>query len=269
MIIIGEKINGAIPSVKKAIDERDCDFIAQLAISQRDAGADYLDICAGTSPEREYDALRWLIDTVQTAVETPLSVDSPNPRLFERLLPFVKKPGLVNSVSGEGDKTDVIYPLLKGSDWKVVALTCDDSGISPDPEIKFSIAKSLVEKADAASIGQSRIFVDPLVLALSAVNNALVTFMDAVRKIKKEFPGVYITSGLSNISFGMPCRKIVNLNFLALAMSAGMDSAIVDPTKREICATILAVEALLGKDAFCRKYNTAYRKGLFGEAAKP
>ena len=269
MIIIGEKINGAIPSVKKAIEERDEGFIRDLALRQRDAGADYIDVCAGTSTDKEYDALCWLIRVVQETVETPLCLDSPDPRMLERILPLVKKNGILNSVSGEGEKCAILYPLLKGSTWKVIALTCDDAGIASDPARKSAIAQTLIEKADAYSIAQDRLFIDPVVLALSAVNSALITFMEAVRSIKAAFPLVHITSGLSNISFGMPCRKLINQSFLALAMSAGMDSAIIDPTNRETAATILAVEVLLGKDAFCRRYNVAYRKGLLGEQKKP
>ena len=264
MIIIGEKINGAIPSSAGAIEARDAAFIRDLAVRQTEAGADYLDVCAGGDPEKELDALCWLVDTVQAAGDTPLCIDSPNPEILREVMPRVKRPGIINSVSGEGRKCEILYPLIKGTDWQVVGLTCDDGGIPYDAESKVRIADMLIEKAAGCGIAPGRIYIDPLVMALSAVNDSLLVFADAVRQIKAKYPEVKTTSGLSNISFGMPYRKAINLNFLTLAMQAGMDSAIIDPTNRDTYTTILAAEALLGRDKYCRKYTTAYRKGRIG-----
>ncbi|MDR3552573.1 MAG: methyltetrahydrofolate cobalamin methyltransferase [Clostridia bacterium] len=264
MIIIGEKINGSIPSVGQAIERRDAEFIRGLAKRQAEAGADYLDVCAGTSPDKELDALCWLIDLVQDTVDIPLCVDSPNALILRQVLPRVRQNGIINSVSGEGDKCEVIFPLMKGNDWKVIALTCDGKGISSTAQRKLEIAQRLIGKAAEYGIGPERMFIDPLVLALSAVNDSMLSFMEALRQIKKEYPTVKTTSGLSNISYGAPYRKAINLNFLTLALSAGMDSAIIDPTNRDAYATILAAEALLCQDKFMRRYNKAYRLGRIG-----
>lgn len=264
MIIIGEKINGAIPSVGEAVRRRDAGFIKNLVHIQVEAGVDYLDVCAGTAPEEEWEALNWLLDTVQEETDTPLCMDSPNPQILKDILPRVKREGMLNSVSGEGNKCEMLYPLIAGTGWKVVALTCDDKGIPSDAPTKIKIAGELIEKAQGYGITPDRMYIDPLVLSLSAVNDSMINFMEAVRGIKALHPTVNITSGLSNISYGMPCRKLVNQNFLALALSVGMDSAIVDPANRDMRGTILATEALLGRDRCCRRYNNAYRKGLIG-----
>ena len=265
MIIIGEKINGAIPSASKAIEERDEAFIADLVDRQVAAGADYLDVCAGTAPEVEEETLLWLIGIVESRTDTPICIDSPDPELLARLIPKIARPGLINSVSGEGDKVGILYPVLRDNpEWKTIVLTCNDDGIPPESEKKVAIALDLIAKAEEYGIGQDRIFIDPLVLSLAAVNDALVEFMKAVRAVHEAYPGVHFTSGLSNISYGMPLRKLVNRNFLALAMSAGMDSAIMDPTDKTMVETVYAVEALLGRDRLCRKYSTAYRKGVIG-----
>ena len=264
MIIIGEKINGAIPSAARAIAERDADFIRDLAIRQTEAGAHYLDVCAGTSPELERDTLAWLIEVVQDTVETPICIDSPDAEVLRDVLPLIKRPGIINSVSGEGDKCDVIYPLLKDSDWKVIALTCDNAGIPADAERKVKIGLKLIDKAEDYGVTPDRIFIDPLVLSLSVVNDALLNFNEAIRQIKEKYPTVHFTSGLSNISFGMPKRKLINQNFLAFAIQAGMDSAIMDPTDTAMYAGILAAEVLLGRDRFCRAYNKAFRQGRLG-----
>lgn len=265
MIIIGEKINGAIPAVAEAIEKRDAAFIQKRALDQEAAGADYLDVCAGTAPEQEYEALCWLIDTVQAVASKPICIDSPNPHMLARVFPKLKKPGLINSISLEGDKCGVLLPLLQDNpDWGVVALCCDNDGIAASAEDKVKNALLLVKKAAAYGVEPRRMHIDPLVLALSAVNDSALQFFSAVRQIKEAHPTVNVTAALSNISFGMPVRKLVNTNFLTLAMEAGLDSVIADPLNRDVIGTIYAAEALLGRDRLCRKYNTAYRKGKIG-----
>ncbi|MEA4901964.1 methyltetrahydrofolate cobalamin methyltransferase [Desulfitobacterium sp.] len=264
MIIIGEKINGTIPSVKKAIEERDEAFIHNLAERQSEAGANYIDVCASTAPEVEVETLKWLMDIVQEATDTPLCIDSPNPKAIEAVFPYAQRPGLINSVSLEGDKCEIIFPMIQGTPWQTIALTCDNNGIPKDVQTRVDIAKVLVEKAQQYHITPERIHIDPLVIALSADNDSLLKFAEATRQIKELYPTINITSGLSNISFGMPLRKVVNQNFLTLAMFAGMNSAILDPLNRDLAATLLATEALLGRDKYCRNYANAYRKHKIG-----
>ncbi len=264
MIIIGEKINGTIPSVKKAIEARDEAFIHSLAMKQAEAGADFIDVCAGTAPELEIETLKWLMAIVQDATDTPLCIDSPNPTAIKEVFICAKRPGLINSVSLEGDKCEFIFPLIQGTTWETIVLTCDNAGIPKDTQTRVSIAQRLVEKAQNYDIPPDRIHVDPLVIALSADNESLLKFAEAARKIKELYPTIKITSGLSNISFGMPLRKVVNQNFLTLAMFAGMNSAILDPLNRDLTATLLATEALLGRDRNCRNFANAYRQNRIG-----
>ena len=264
MIIIGEKINGSIPSTAKAIAERNEDFIRNLAVKQSEMGADYLDVAAGTAPEIERETLKWLIDIVQDAVDTPLCIDSSDCNVILDMIPLAKKPGLLNSVSEEHGKCEILLPKAAASEWKIVALTCDNKGISSDPKVKFDIAVTIVEKAKSYGITEDRLFIDPLVTTISASSNSLLSFNETLISIKNKYPEIHITSGLSNISFGMPFRKIINQQFLTLAMSAGMDSAIMDPTSDEMRATLYAVEALLGRDRNCRRFLTAFRKGVIG-----
>jgi 5-methyltetrahydrofolate--homocysteine methyltransferase len=261
MIIIGEKINGTIPAVAEAIRAKNREFIRDLALRQRDAGADYLDVAAGVRAAEELETLEWLVEIVESAVETPICIDSPNAAILAAIVPAIRKPGIINSVSGEAGKCETIYPLAAKTDWKIIALTCDDSGIPSEADKKTQIAWALIEKAAEYGIAPERLFIDPLVLALSAVNNALPGFTESIRQIRSKHPAVHFTSGLSNISFGMPARKYINRGFLAFAIEAGMDSAIMDPTNKEMYAALLAAEVLLGRDKRCRNYNGAYRAG--------
>jgi 5-methyltetrahydrofolate--homocysteine methyltransferase len=264
VIIIGEKINGSIPSTAKAIQEKDEEFIRNLAIRQTETGADYIDIAAGTSPELERETLKWLINIVQDTVDTPLCIDSSDCNVLLDMIPLVKKPGMLNSVSEEHGKCEILLPKVADSEWKIVALTCDNKGISTDPRVKFDIAVTIVEKEKKLGISEDRLFIDPLVTTISTSGESLLSFNETLKTIKNRYPEIHITSGLSNISFGMPYRKIINQQFFALAMSAGMDSAIMDPTSDDLRATLYAVEALLGRDRNCRKYLNAYRKGVVG-----
>ena len=265
MLIIGEKINGAIPRVARAISERDEKYITNLVKVQEEAGAAYLDVCAGTSSQEEYDALKWLIEVVQRTAQKPICIDSPDPHMLVKVFPLIEKPGIINSLSGEGDKCEVLLPLLESnSDWQVIILACDNAGIAASADDKTRIAFDLINKASEFGIAQNRIHVDPLVLALSAVGDAALNFCEAVRRIKEKYPEVSVTAALSNISYGMPVRKLVNKNFLVLAMAAGLDSIIGDPLDKDVIETIYATEALLDNDRFCRNYNKAFRSGLIG-----
>jgi 5-methyltetrahydrofolate--homocysteine methyltransferase len=261
MLIIGEKINGAIPAVARAIENKDAPFIQNLARMQTEAGADYLDICAGTSPDIELETLEWLVSLVEAAVDTPICIDSPNAEVLSAIIPRIKKEGIINSVSGEGSKADVLYPLAAKTGWKLILLACDDRGIPAEAEKKAEIASSLIVKAGAYGIGEDRLYVDPLVMAVSAVNNALAVFVDAIRLIREKHGGVCFTSGLSNISYGTPARKNINRGFLFYAIEAGMDSAIMDPADKGLYAAILTAELLLGRDKHSRNYNKAFRAG--------
>lgn len=264
MIIIGEKINGTIPSVKMAIEARDEEFIRNLAVKQSEAGADFIDLCASTAPDVEVETLKWLMDIVQEVTDTPLCIDSPNPLAIKEVLKYAKQPGLINSVSLEHDKCEVIFPLIQGTAWQTIALTCDNEGIPKEVQTRVDIAKCIVEKAQKYGIVQERIHIDPLVIALSVDNDSLLKFAEATRKIKECFPTINVTGGLSNISFGMPLRKVINHNFLTLAMFAGIDSAIMDPLDRDMMATLLATKALLGQDRYCQSFINAFRKNKIG-----
>jgi 5-methyltetrahydrofolate--homocysteine methyltransferase len=264
MIIIGEKINGSIPSVAKAIENRDEAFIRELAVRQEQYGATYIDVCASTSPSVERETLKWLMDIVQDSTDTPLSIDSSDPNVIVDVLPHAKKPGIINSASDEGGKCEIIFPVIADTEWNCIALTCDNTGIPTDPGVKYKIAQTLAEKAQKCGISLDRIYIDPLVNSIATVPLALPNFVEATRNIKAAFPDIHITSGLSNISFGMPLRKIINRTFLVLAMSAGMDSAIMDPTSADIRDSLYSAEMLLGNDEYCVEFLSAYREGVIG-----
>ncbi|HAA89311.1 MAG: Dihydropteroate synthase DHPS [Thermoanaerobacterales bacterium 50_218] len=260
MIIIGEKINGTLKAVQEAIETRNSSYIAELAKRQADAGADYIDVNAGTPPEREPEDLKWLVEVVQEAVDTPLCLDSPRPETFAEVLPLLKRPGLLNSVTAEPGKPEKVFPLAATYKFGVVALTLDERGIPKDAQTRVEIASKLVEQGAKYGIREEDIYVDPLVVTLATNHTAAKVFVEAAREIKRRFPGVHIISGLSNVSYGLPYRRLINRTFLVLGRAAGMDAAIIDPLDEELVATIWATELVLGEDPYCRNYLQYYRR---------
>ncbi len=267
MIIIGEKINGAIPSVKEAIADKNEALIVERTLAQAAAGANFLDCAPSTATEIEYETMVWLIHLMQGVTDVPLCIDSPNAKLLARILEenHLNKPGMVNSVNEEGDKCETIFPLIAGTPWEVVGLTCDQEGIPADPAKKVEIAKRIIDKADKFGVTLSQLHIDPCVMALATMPSAMQDFIYCIESIHAYAPEVKVTGAISNISFDMPARKYVNMNCMAYAIAAGLDSAIMDPTSADMMGTVYACEALRMQDKGGRKYNRAYRKGLFGQ----
>ena len=262
MIIIGEKINGSIPSVAKAIAERDADWIRNLAKIQAEQGADFIDVCASVK-DNEVETLHWLIDLVQEVTDTPICVDSPDPEVCVAAMQFCKKPGMVNSVSMEGNKGAVIFPAIAGTHWLVVALLCD-KGIPKSAAHRLRVFEQLMEKASEYGIPASKIHIDPLVEMLCTSEDGIDMVIEVIKTVKEKQPSIHVTGAVSNISFNLPVRKLLNQAFLVLAMNAGMDSAVLDPTNRDMMGMMYAAEALLGLDDYCMEYIGAYREGKFG-----
>ena len=263
MIIIGEKINGFVPRTGQALEARDADYIREIAIKQSEAGADYLDCCPAIN-EGALELMQWMVDIIQDACDTPIALDSPDVDILVTAMEWCKKPGIINSVSIAGDKMDRIFPLIKDTDWGVVVMLDDDNGIPDSAEGRIEVFEKCCAKAEEAGLKPGQLYFDPLVETLSTNGESLLTFAEVCRAIKAKDSRYHITSGLSNISFGLPVRKMVNIPFMTLAMNAGMDSAIVDPLNRDMMGVIYGTQALLGLDDYCMEYLEAYRDDLFG-----
>ena len=265
MIIIGEKINGSIPSVAEAIEKRDADFIKARATAQAEAGASFIDCCASVPEAQEVETLHWMIDCIQEVTDLPISVDSPSADVLTQAYKFCKKPGMFNSVSGEGDKIDKIFPIMRDNPgWECIALCSDDTGIPKNAADRLKVFDNIMTKAKEYGISPNRLHIDPLVEMLCTSENGIETNIEVISTVRERYPSIHITAAVSNISFNLPVRKMINLGFTVLAMNAGLDSAILDPLNRDMLGLIYATEALLGEDDFCMEYIIAYREGLFG-----
>lgn len=265
MLIVGEKINGTRKEVREGIVARDVNFVQDLARSQVDAGANYLDVNAGTNPDREPEDLVWLVETVQAAVAVPLCLDSANPRALAAAIPTAGQTPMINSISGEPSRLGQILPLAARHGCRIIALALDDQGIPKDVDGRMAVVRQLLAATRAAGMADESVYVDPLVMAIATDNQSGAVTLETMERVRAEYPEAHLTGGLSNASFGLPARSLVNQAFLTLALGAGMDSAIMDPTDRALCGALLAAEVVLGRDRHCLTYNRAFRAGKIGK----
>lgn len=264
MEIIGEKINGTRRKVAQAIAERDGEAIRSLALRQVEAGADWLDVNAGTHPKQEAADLVWLIEQVQAVTETPLCLDSANPEALAEAMAAVHKTPMINSISGEQKRLDEILPLVAQHGCKVIALAMDSKRIPKESAERLEIIERVMEATRAAGVPDASVYVDPLVMTIATDVTSGNAALDTIRAVRERYPQAHLTVGLSNVSFGLPARSNINRAFLTLAMAAGLDSAILDPLDGDVRAAILATELVLGRDRHCLNYVRAARGGLLG-----
>lgn len=261
-VMVGEKINSSRKAVKEAIEKADGSFIQKLALEQAEAGAHYIDANAGLLMEKEPEKLAWLVETIQGAVDKPCCLDSPNPKALEEALKVHRGRALLNSISLEANRYEGMLALVKEYGCRVVALCLDDQGMPQDAADRLRLASDLIERLKAAGVASEDIFVDPLVQPVSTDPCFGTVALEAMEKIKQSFPGVHLICGLSNISFGLPQRKLLNQVFLVLALGKGLDAAILDPSDPRMISCLKAAQALLGQDAFCGGYLKAFRQRL-------
>lgn len=264
MIIIGELINGTRKRIKQAIAERNADYLVDLAARQAKAGADFIDVNPGTVGEAEVEDLVWLVETAQQATDKPLCLDTPNAEAMQAGLEAYQGQAtpMINSISLESERLETMLPLVKDAGVNLVALALSDEGMPSRPRQREEVAKQLIDTLiEQAELPAEHIFVDPIICPLSTQPEVLSQITQAIAAIHEHNPEVHITSGLSNISFGLPNRRLLNRVAVSLFMQAGMDSALLDPLDHQMRAQICATEALLGQDEFCMNYLSAYREG--------
>ncbi len=261
--IIGERIN---PTGRKKLaaelEQGIFDTVRADAVAQTEAGAHMLDVNAGITAvdpnETEPPLLRKAVEVVQEVSDLPLCIDSSVTAALAAALEVAKGRPLVNSVTGEEEKLEAILPLVKKHDVPVVAICNDESGISEDPDVRFAVARKIVERAADHGIPAHDIVVDPLVMPIGAMNTAGRQVFRLVHRLRTEL-GVNTTCGASNIGFGMPNRRVLTAHFIAMAAAHGLTSAIMNPLHEEDMAAVYAANLLLGKDPDSRAWTRRYR----------
>ncbi len=263
MLIIGESINGTIPRVGQAIREKNEAFLRELARRQFECGAQMLDVNGGTGGGDEVSDLSWLIELVQQEVPIPLMIDSANPDALASALAVYRHAELpiLNSISGEEEKWRKLFPVVSEKNCKIVVLCMDDQGISKTIEGRTAIASRLFSRLTEVGIPEDYIYFDPLALAVSVEPDASLVTLETIHALRTRFPGSHIICGTSNVSMGLPGRKLINRTFLAMAIFAGLDTLFVDVRDQALLSTIYAGSVLVNEDSYSMRYLKAYRAG--------
>jgi 5-methyltetrahydrofolate--homocysteine methyltransferase len=257
--VVAERINATRKRIGEALEKKDESRIKAEASKQTEAGADYIDVNAGRAGANEPEELCWLVDKVQEAVDTPLCLDSADPEALKAAFEHTKKTPLVNSINGDPKRIETIVPLVAEKGASVVALCMEEGGMPSGVADRMEIATRLAEAAQGAGIDMSRVYFDPCVLAASTSQDQPLIVLETVREIKKAWPETHVISGLSNISFGMPLRTLINRTYLVMMMAAGADAFIIDPTDANIRAAIAAAGVLTARDEFGMEFIMAAR----------
>ncbi len=258
MILIGEKINATRRTVAKAIQMRDAETIRELAKSQMNAGATYLDINGG-DPVKEVENLLWLQEVVQSVSDLPLSLDSANPQAIEACMKYIRHKPIINSITLEAKRKDAILPLVRDQDCSVIAVLVGDDGVPHGVEDRMALADELVGLLLNSGKRQDEIFVDPCFLTVYTEEGAGLTVLASIRQIRNRWPDIHISGGVSNVSYGLPGRKWINQAFLILAMGAGLDAAIIDPCAKGTSELAFAAEVILNRDEMGMNYISSMR----------
>jgi len=265
MLIIGELINSTRKPIERALIDQDEAYLRQIARLQAENGATVIDLNAATSliRKREVEDTQWLVDIVQDELEKDfpqarLCIDTPNPEAMVAGLKRCRNRPFLNSVTNERNR-QAMFDLVPEYDADVVALTMGKNGMPNTVADRLDEAEALVEQFTARGVPYERIYFDPIVMPVANRQEQIPIVSESIRQLKARYPGVQTTCGLSNISFGLPHRFLVNRTYLTLLLDAGLDSAICDPTDRTLQDTVKACDALLGKDVGCMQY-VIYKK---------
>jgi len=258
-VIIGERINPT-NRARLAAEMASGDFsrVRAEAVAQVQAGARVLDVNAGIPLADEPAILAEAIRVIQATVDVPLSIDSSVIKALEAGLAAYRGKPLVNSVTGESDRLEVVLPLVKKYGAAVIGVANDESGISEDPQVRFAVAQKIVARAEAFGIPRDDVIIDPLAMPIGAVASAGLSLFTLVRRVREEL-GVNTVCGASNVSFGLPDRVTLNGAFLTMAIAAGMTCAITNPIEESLRKLILAADVMMAHDENCVAWLSAQR----------
>lgn len=263
-VIIGERIN---PTGRKLLAAEmaagNYERVVKDALAQVEAGAHMLDVNAGIPLADEPAIMAKAIKLVQSVTDVPISIDSSVIDALKSGLEAYQGKPLVNSVTGEDERLETVLPLIKKYDAAVIGISNDETGISEDPDVRFAVAKKIVERALDHGIPKENVIIDPLVMPVGAIRYAGQQVFQIIHRVREEL-GVNTCCGASNVSFGLPNRKPLNATFLAMAIGAGLTSAITNPLEAEIKQTILAADVMMGHDENCAAWIMANRQEAEG-----
>ncbi len=263
MLIIGERINSTKEKIKEAIAAKNAAFIALTARAQVEAGADYIDVNCAVTSGSELQDMDWVLSVIQSEIKDAcICIDSPSYLAIGAGLKAYHSKGrlMINSISGDEARIKSILPLAIEHDTKLIALTMDEKGMPNTSRERFEAAKKIYERVRKDGFNIENLYFDPLIRPIATEPDQAIEFLKSIPLIKS-LDGAKTACGLSNVSFGLPDRRLINATFLSMAIREGLDAAILDPLDKSIISALRASEALLGKDEYCGGYIRAFREG--------
>jgi 5-methyltetrahydrofolate corrinoid/iron sulfur protein methyltransferase len=261
MFIIGELINGMYKDIGKAIKEKNKAVIQKCARDQVQAGADALDLNCGPASRDQVTDLKWLVETVQEAVDVTLALDSTKPGAIEEALKFTKKKAIINSTSADKEKLDILIPLAARNKTYLIGLALDKKGVPKDKDGRLELAATIVSACQEQGFPIDDLYLDPIVLPAKFAQNQLADVLISLKEFKIiSEPAPKTVIGLSNVSQSSCNRNLVNRTFLVMAAAYGLDAAILDPLDKDLMDALITSELILNKQIYCDSFLEAYRK---------
>ncbi|KLU58653.1 5-methyltetrahydrofolate:corrinoid/iron-sulfur protein co-methyltransferase [Peptococcaceae bacterium CEB3] len=260
MIIVGELINSTRKAVAQAIEQKDKPYLQDLAKRQAESGAAFIDINTAASGN-EIENMKWVVELVQEVTDTPLCIDSPSAAALQTGLQLCRQKSLVNSITAEKERWEQVLPLVTEFKTGVIALCMEDGGMPESTEDRLRVAEKLVTGLTAAGVAETDIYLDPLIKPLGVNHKFGVEVLETTRLLRERYPEVHIISGLSNVSFGLPERRLINRAFMTMSVAMGMDAFILDPLDQVMMSFLAASRALAGQDEYCMDYIAGVRAG--------
>jgi 5-methyltetrahydrofolate corrinoid/iron sulfur protein methyltransferase len=261
MFIIGELINGMYKNIGQAIKDKDKSVIQKCALDQLKAGADALDVNCGPASRKPVDDIQWLVEAIQEVTDKPIALDSSRPQVIESGLSVVKNKAIINSTTADIEKLDILVPLAKKYNARLIGLTISSKGIPHNKEQRMELAATIVASCIDHAFPVEDLFLDPIVMPVNVAQSQIRDILEAIHEFKIiSDPAPKTIVGLSNVSQGTCVRSLVNRTFLTMAIAFGLDGAILDPLDKDLLDAAITAELVLNKHIYCDSYLDAYRK---------
>ncbi len=262
MLIIGELLNATRKKIKEAVLAKDAAYLQEIAKQQDEAGADYIDLNVATGSgkqEKEIEDMQWAVNLIREITDKPLTIDTTSLEVMKAGLAAHGPGAMINSISAEKGRLLPFLKLAREYECTAIALPVRDSGIPRDTETRLAISREILAAAEQEGLPREQLYFDPLTLPLGVEDNSGAETLRTLQEMKGQL-GLLTTMGLSNISYGLPLRTLVNRTYLTLAIFAGLDSALINPLDKAVISSMHAALLGLGKDPYCGKYLKAFRK---------
>jgi 5-methyltetrahydrofolate corrinoid/iron sulfur protein methyltransferase len=261
MITIAERINGMFRNVKNAIKDKNASVIQEIAKKQTEAGATYLDINVGTAAADQLAAMRWLVEVTQEAVDTPLALDSQKLEVIKAGLEVVKNKVMINSAQGEPEALDIYIPLAKEHNAALICLTMNKDGVPQNVDTRVEIAATIVGKVMEHGMDMDKVFIDPIILPVNVDQKQPAYMLEVFNQVKLlSDPPPHITVGLSNFSQGTKEKSLLNRTILIMAITAGLDTALMDVLDKDLMDAAICAEMILNKQIYSDSFLKAARQ---------